>query len=189
VRPTYTLTGVVSRETGNGVVPLEGARVETENGCSLPRCPNFTTTDREGLYRLSGLQATHTNIRISRWGYGTVVKDVTVAGDMQLDLQLVREATYTLSGVVFEVNASGLAAVENVSVYCDGCGEDGHTWLHTDADGFYHFPEVYAGLTPLLVRKDGYAVLDPTRTFPDGTGQREARVAGDTHFDIQLVRR
>jgi len=186
---SYTLTGIVSRASGDSIAPVEGVRVEVANGCVPGRCGQSAMTDGQGFYRLSGVPAGNTSIRAMKWGHATVVSNVTVAGDMGVDLQIVRDGTYTLSGVVFEVNQTGLAAVENVSVYCDICGEGGHTWAETNADGFYFFPEVLAGATPILVRKDGYAVVDPTRTFPDGTGQRIVVVAGDTHFDIQLVRR
>jgi hypothetical protein len=95
----------------------------------------------------------------------------------------------SLSGVVFEMTQTGQVPVPDVSVYCDACGEVGHTWQTTDAAGFYKFSgDVARGggmwLSPantayLIVKKDGYRdppVLNVT-------------VKGDTSFDIQLVRR
>ena len=99
-------------------------------------------------------------------------------------------ATFTLSGVVFELTPTGRAPIEGVQVYCDSCGSpDGHTFAYTDTNGFYSFSWAQDGITPLLVRKAGYDVLNQIRTFPDGTGERDAAVKGDTRFDIQLVRR
>ena len=96
----------------------------------------------------------------------------------------------TLRGIVFESTAAGRVAVAGVEVYCDGCGSpDGHTFVYTATDGTYSFSWTYDGVVPLLVRKDGYSVLGASRSFPDGTGVRNALVIGDTQFDIELARR
>jgi hypothetical protein len=99
----------------------------------------------------------------------------------------------SLSGVVFEVTATGHVPIPGVSVYCDACGEFGHTAKTTDKDGFYSFSGDIAGgggmwLPPsntayLIVRKEGYR--DPPGLPP---GPRDVTVKGDTRFDIQLVR-
>jgi hypothetical protein len=39
------------------------------------------------------------------------------------------------------------------------------------------------------VWKDGYVVLNPSRTLADGTAVRNAVVDGDTRFDIEIVSR
>ena len=101
-----------------------------------------------------------------------------MSGDTQFDIQVIRGATYTLSGVVSETTPTGHTPVEDVDVYCDACGEFGHTRVYTDTNGFYTFSGVYAGITQLLVRKDGYNVVGPT----------VPTVNGDTRFDIELVR-
>jgi len=100
------------------------------------------------------------------------------------------QPTYTLSGVVTELRSAGAVPAEGVRLYCDSCGSpDGHTFTSTDANGFYSFSWARNGLHPLLVWKDGYVVLDPSRTLPDGTAVRNATVAGDTRFDIEIVSR
>ena len=100
------------------------------------------------------------------------------------------QPTYTLSGVVTEMSADGPKPVADVEVYCDSCGSPvGHTFAHTDAQGFYSFSWAANGVHPLLVRKAGYGVIDPTTTYPDGTGVRIATVNGDTRFDILIIRR
>jgi hypothetical protein len=100
----------------------------------------------------------------------------------------VSTATYTLSGVVFEFNATGLAPIEGVEVYCDSCGSpDGHTFVYTDANGFYRLEWAANGVHPLFVTKDGYR--HPNGAPLDDYGRIRATVNGDTRFDIELVRR
>ena len=97
--------------------------------------------------------------------------------------------TYTLSGVVFEMTEMGRTPIQQVSVYCDSCGDPlGHTFSDTDANGFYSFSWTANGNTPLIVRKDGYRLAAAS---PDGpvNGWIVAAVHGDTRFDIELVRR
>ena len=97
--------------------------------------------------------------------------------------------TFTLSGIVFEVTSTGEIPVDGVEVYCDSCGvPDGHSFRYTDSRGFYSFDGVYDGNNPLLVRKTGYRVIDPVRTFPDGTGVRNAVVSGNTSYNIAIGR-
>jgi hypothetical protein len=181
--PTYTVSGVVSAVTPTGLAPLEGVLVEDAN------TRRNAATDQSGFYSISGLHARSTSISARKSGYVTDTKNLTISGDTRLDIQVVQLVAYTLSGVVSEITPTGQAPVEGVEVYCDGCGEFGHTWAYTDTNGFYSFAEVYPGVLPLLVRKAGYEVVDPISTFPDGTGRKDATVNGDTRFDIQLVRR
>ena len=107
-----------------------------------------------------------------------------------------------LSGVVFEVTASGRSPLEGVTVYCDACGDFGHSWTTTDGTGEYRFSrDIETGggvwlsnaLTPINARKPGYgdpAGLPPlTMTTTDPTGWRDVRIVGDTRLDIELVRR
>ena len=105
----------------------------------------------------------------------------------------------SLSGIVIEMTATGDRPIKDVSVYCDACGAVGHTWSYTDSSGRYSFSGdlgqrggvwLPAGAKiPLLVKKEGYAVVGAETTFADGTGSRNVIVNGDTRFDILLVRR
>jgi hypothetical protein len=99
--------------------------------------------------------------------------------------------TGTLSGVVFEVTAAGNVPVQGVEVYCDACGL-GHAQSFSDATGLYRFSDVAASVYPLFLAKRGYTLASPTgpgSSSPDGwMGSINARVSGDTRFDIQLVR-
>ena len=184
-RPTATLSGLVFAMTLAGLQPVEGARVRLEIGSFRLDA----TTDRSGLYTLSGLYDGNSSVSTSKDGYEPDTRQVSIRGAMRLDIGILPRLPHTLSGVVSEVTPAGLVPVEGVEVYCDACGEFGHTFAHTDTLGSYSFSLVYNGVTPLLIRKEGYAVVDPSGTFPDGAGRRNATVNGDTRFDIQLVRR
>ena len=97
-------------------------------------------------------------------------------------------ATYTLSGMVFEVTATGPAPIEGVEVYCDSCGSpDGHTFVYTDANGFYRLEWAANGVHPLFVTKESYR--HPNGAPLDDHGRIRATVNGDTRFDVELVRR
>ena len=73
-------------------------------------------------------------------------------------------ATYTLSGMVFEVAPQGQVPIEGVEVYCDSCGSpQGHTFTYTDSDGTYSFSWTSVGPNPLYVTKSGYENRRPDR--------------------------
>lgn len=107
----------------------------------------------------------------------------------------------TLFGEVFEATPTGRAPIAGAEIYCDACGEFGHTFVKTDANGFYQFSGdlgsgggvwLSGATTPLNVGKEGYRDPDglptPTARLPSGQGWREVRINGDTRFDIELVR-
>ena len=101
---------------------------------------------------------------------------------------VVSAANYTLSGVVFEVSAAGRTPIEGVEVYCDSCGSpDGHTFVYTDANGFYRLEWAANGVHPLFVTKESYR--HPNGAPLDDHGRIRATVNGDTRFDVELVRR
>jgi hypothetical protein len=121
-------------------------------------------------------------------GYETDRRTVTVSGDVLLDISIVARVSYTLSGIVFELTPTGQEPIAGVEVYCDSCGSPtGHTFVYTDAAGFYSLAWTFAGTHPLFVTKAGYEIADPT--LRDGLGRITPTVRGDTRFDIQLARR
>jgi hypothetical protein len=102
----------------------------------------------------------------------------------------------SISGLVFENTPAGRVPIPGVSVYCDACGEVGHTWTTTDSNGFYRFSGgVWVAprlATYLIVEKEGYKDPGglPPRTWSfTSQGWRELTVTGDMRFDIELVRR
>jgi hypothetical protein len=181
---TYTLSGAVSEILASGRASIQGARVtETSSG-------RAGVTDTNGLYRITGLSAMSHSLSVTKEGYVTENQTVTMSGDTQLDIRLDRMASYILSGVVFEITTAGQVPIEGVEVYCDSCGSPtGHTSVHTDADGIYSLAWALNGVHPLLVRKAGYEIYDPTGKLRDAYGRISATVHGDTRFDIQLARR
>lgn len=182
---TYTLSGTVTEMTSAGPVAVPGVWVE--DGGSH----EYAITDATGSYSVTGLRATTSHISASKPGYVSGRRTVTISGDMRLDIQLERiVGYYTLSGMVYEVTPSGRVPIGGVELYCDSCGSpEGHTFVHTDADGLYSFSWAFNGVTPLFVTKPGYAIVDPTGTSIDGFGRLNITVSGDTRFDIQLAPR
>ena len=118
-RPTSTLSGLVFAGTPSGLAPVDGARVRLEIGSFRLDA----TTDQNGLYTLSGLYDGMSAVSTNRNGYKPDTRSLTISGDTRLDIRIVRRVPYTLSGVAYEVTPTGSSPVEDVSVYCDSCGE------------------------------------------------------------------
>jgi hypothetical protein len=180
---TYTLSGFVSEMRSTVPVPLEGAQVleSTSRQAAL--------TDINGHYSIPGLFAMSHSVSIAKEGYVTEKETVTMSEDTQLDVKLEPVTFYMLSGIVFEVTSAGQTPVEGVQIYCDSCGSPvGHTFVYTDADGFYRLSWSASGVHPLFVTKEGYQIFDPAGTLRDGFGRINAVVNGDTRFDIRLVK-
>ena len=108
----------------------------------------------------------------------------------------------SLSGVVYELTPEGRVPIPGIRVYCELCGTETHTFATANANGSYMFSGDLAsgggvwlsnGRIPVFVENKGYrdpAGFPPTSgVCPTGFSCREALVDGDTHFDIELVRR
>lgn len=184
-RPPGTLSGLVFAVTPSGLTPVEGARVRLEIGSFRLDA----LTNENGYYSMNGLYEGSSSITTSRQGYETDTRKTTITGDVRLDIGVVPRLLHTLSGIVYEVTPTGHIPIEGVDVYCDSCGEFGHTSVFTDAKGAYSFPEVFNGSNPLIVRKEGYRDPPGTPLGPVSQGWRQVTVNGDTRFDIELVRR
>jgi Carboxypeptidase regulatory-like domain len=184
-RPTFTLSGVVTEETANGVVPVGAAFVQEL------RSQSNATTDAEGHYRISGLLTGNGSIRVVKEGYLT--SSVDISADARLDIRILPippTMIYTVSGVVFEVTPSGRMAVEGVHLYCDSCGSpSGHTFTDTDAQGHYSFDWSLNGVHQLQVWKDGYVLTHPAGTLGSTEYINATVNGGDTNLDIEVVRR
>ena len=95
-------------------------------------------------------------------GYETSTRDVDISSSARLDIRIVAVISNVLSGVVFEVTASGRVPVEAVHLYCDSCGSfNGHTFTDTDALGRYTFVWSRDGIHALQVWKEGHALARP----------------------------
>jgi hypothetical protein len=171
--------------TPAGPVAIQGATVAQRNSARV-----LAVTDATGRYSLTGLSASSFTISVTMAGFNTETTVVTMTGDTQLDVRLERIGNHVLSGIVFEMTENGQAPVEGVEIYCDSCGSpEGHTFVRTDANGFYSLAWTVDGAHPLFVTKTGFEIFDPTGRLRDQYGRISATVRGDTRFDIQLARR
>lgn len=188
-KATSSLSGQVAEMTEAGPVPVAGALVRVRSEIPLQR---DATTDDDGRYVLAALPDGSVSVTTSKDGYVTDVRTVPLSGDTELDVRVVRSATYTLSGLVFETTSAGASPVEGVAVYCESCGllSGGHLFSYTDRNGLYSFSSVTDGVVPLMVAKQGFELRNPTTTQLAGAyGRIDATVAGDTRFDIELIPR
>ena len=108
-------------------------------------------------------------------------------------------AGVALFGTVSERTVNGLTPIPAVLLYCDACGEFGHTFLTTDANGSYRFSGDLAhgggvwlsDSIRLLVQKDGYVLPNGepvnSSSYP-GAFWTNVKMNGDTEFDIVLAR-
>ena len=94
----------------------------------------------------------------------------------------------------------GLKPLEGVLLYCDACGEFGHTFLTTGANGSYRLSGDLAhgggiwlsDLISVLVQKPGYTVIGGvpinSPSYPEGFWVN-VKMNGDTASDIVLTAR
>ena len=157
---TFTLSGMVTEVSGAGVVPVSGALVQET------RFQRGATSDADGHYSISGVPAGSGFIRISKNGYVSSTSNLDISADATLNVRVMPIKTYILSGVVFEITASGRRAVEGAELYCDSCGSPvGHTFTASDARGRYQFAWSVDGGHILLVWKEGYVLAHPAGSY------------------------
>lgn len=171
------LIGTVTGMTDGGRLPLEGAVVtDVASGRSV-------ITNQAGAYSLDEMPNGFASISVSKDGYQSVTRLLSVSGETRLDLQLERRrepiGLSVLWGVVYERTASGPVPIAGVHV------EDSYMHLSskTDAEGRYRLDfggiDQFEGFVSLYVAKEGYRTLS----------QYETTVGGDTRLDIEIVRR
>ena len=164
---TFLVSGGVFETTSAGPRPVDGARIAVDFQVRA-------TSDGNGFYSISEVPAGRHSVAVTKDGYVSTTQDVTLGGDIRLDVRMVRIGNYRLFGVVFEETPTGRTPIGGVHVEW---GDD-HSVSMTDLDGFYSFAQVSAGPTSVWAAKEGY----------EG-GRRSVTVDGDTRFDIQIVRR
>jgi hypothetical protein len=177
--------------TATGLAPVEGVVVQASQTKPV-------TTDANGFYNIPGLDAAaRMTVTTRKAGYASGETNVTISGDTRLDIQLVRVAIYTLSGVVTELTPTGLMALEGLRIEVLSCAPDSNGCsvniaqsAVTDKNGVYTIPGLYAGKDNVVwVSKDGnYYADDPPASTPCDGCFRVVTINGDTRLDIQLVR-
>jgi hypothetical protein len=177
---------VVSAVTPTGQAPVAGVLLVEAN---LGR---RATTDDNGFYSLSGMYPISNSVTASKAGYATDTRKLTISRDTQLDIQLVRRALYTLSGVVSVGTPTGPMPLEGVRVDELSCNPDPPACFPyltqvttTDQKGFYSMSGLYVGDHNVWLSKEGYQ--DNTQ-IPTGDGGHVVTMNADTRFDVQLVR-
>lgn len=83
---TFTLSGVVTEETQTGSAPLEGVSVYR----GMTGGWQGSTTDKKGFYTILGMYDGIGEVSVSKEGYGTERRPVSINGDTRFDIQLVR---------------------------------------------------------------------------------------------------
>jgi hypothetical protein len=81
---TFALFGVVSEVTANGVMPIEGVQVEEYHR------HQFSTTDANGFYHISGVSVGSLGVGFEHEGYQSSRSIVNVNGDTRFDIQAIR---------------------------------------------------------------------------------------------------
>lgn len=196
-QPTFTISGVISAVTHTRPAPLEAALIFVSG--------HRTMTDAEGRYSISGLEpnAFGCAVTASKAGYASQTTNLTKCVDATVDVQLLRTAIDTLSGVVSEVTSKGRVPIEGVrvdvsSMPCDehgtGCVGFGEgiglfQTATTDKNGFYSIPGLYPGKYNVIwASKDGFADPFPAHYPENPEGGQATTIDGDSRFDIQLLR-
>ena len=206
VEPTYTLSGVIVADTPGGLAPVEGVLVQVN-------MVRPAMTDSNGFYSIPGLVLTGLSPNVALGHFNTVTawkpsyvndtRTLTIGGNTRHDIQLVRRATFTLSGVVSERTATGLVALEGVEINdwscdpvfpgnrppvpSDGCNYGISQSTRTDEHGRYTISGVYASRNLVCATKEGF---EGNAIDADCGGYSTSlTLDGDTRFDIQLVRR
>lgn len=186
-RVSGTVLGLVTEQTSAGSTAVPGVSIRDTSRARL------AVTGADGRYVL-GLPDGLARIRIEHPDFEPIDRDVTVSGDVRLDLQLVRRTPIALSGRITEVTPDGPRPVAGVDVEVVVCpsGIPGGAYRlaggETDADGFYRVPGVCDGETAVFVWKPGY--YPPERDRPcegDGGDCVWVTIAGNTRRDFVLT--
>ena len=100
----------------------------------------------------------------------------------------------TISGLVFELTATGRTPIEGAEVYCELCGEATHSWSVTASNGFYSFSRVWMRGAPTSLAVGKTWLCRSTWTaggnLPEPAAQMDRGMfIGHTRFDMELAKR
>jgi hypothetical protein len=163
----------------------KGELIWTADGTTLPGYPAqdvlIPCTPCEGWLEVrfgtkDGERRAYLTVDYGHDNPGTVVDLEMIAGALVVRRTAIYPpGTYTLSGTVTEVTNGAVIPVADAGVYRSyGSGWQAAT---TDATGFYEIRGLYDRTDAVAVSKEGYRTQETT-----------VAVAGDTRFDVRLVR-
>ncbi|HEX5759169.1 MAG TPA: carboxypeptidase-like regulatory domain-containing protein, partial [Thermoanaerobaculia bacterium] len=180
----FTLSGRVVR----GDAPAPGAVVTAEG--SDVADGGEAQTDRDGLFRITGLDAGSYEVA-AQAGTAVVHQKLTLEADREVVLELAGAA---VAGRV--VDAADRAPLAGVAVRLESADEEPRSlwWLNrtavtTDGEGRFRLAEVAAGRWRLRFESDGYAAAAREVTMREGVDVEEVEVAleGTSGLVVEVV--
>jgi hypothetical protein len=178
-RPPFTVSGVISEVTVEGLAPLRGVRVQMGGGSG--------TTDGNGYYSVSGLSFTSSTVLVTKGGYkfepnmnGLWID----GGDRRLDFQAVRLATlgtFSVTASPSLVTSGGQLTMSWIAPSGQGCNGGGD-WVAIFRVGDPDFTGAANGHSDLwYTHLCGATSGTSTLNAPSQPGQYEFRyMSGDT---------
>ena len=158
--PTWNLSGTVT-ESGPASTPIAGAAVTVMDG---PNEGTAATSDSQGAYQFTGLEAGQLSINASAEGYESSTANISLTSDTTLDFLLESTvATGVLTGRIREY-ASGngdLDPVAGVRIRITSGSAQGRSDTSDDR-GRYRLEELPEGMLTLSLSKNGFQDLETT---------------------------
>ena len=167
----FTLSGRVMR----GGAPAPGAVVSADGSDVADH--GEAQADRDGLFRISGLDAGSYDVSVQA-GTALAREKVTLDADRDVVLEL---AVAAVAGRVFD--AADRAPLAGASVHLESTEEEQRSWwleravVTTDAQGRFRLAEVAAGQWRVRVDHEGYAAGVREITVREGVDVEELEVA------------
>jgi hypothetical protein len=158
--------------------PVVDAQIEAMHGGD-PAV--LAASDASGTFTLRGLAPQEYVIRVTRNGYFKRNQDVTVAGDMRVDLMKARNRV-SVAGTVSDASPCS-ARIDDARVEIVD-GPDAGKWTNSGSSG-YHIDDVSWGTFRVRASKSGYGSFETSLRVPppipvDGTSTR-------TNIELQSV--
>ena len=165
--------------TGELVWTADGTRLKgyPVNGITIPAEPVCQCWLEVRFGTENGESRAYLTADYGHYNPGSLVNLDIVGGALVISQSDVYPpGTYTLSGVVTEVTATGIVPIEGAGVSRQNA--TGWQAATTDNSGFYKIQGLYDRTNTVWAGKEGY------RSF-----EEQVAVHGDTQLDIQLARR
>ena len=187
----FAISGQVFGVTPSGRIPLSGATIQ---GDGLGQ----VVTDSDGAYEIRGTSFAYyvATLKVRKGGYAIVERPIMLSANAHLDIDLAAVATTTLSGVISETGATGIAPARGVLLEvlsCQdtpGCGFNVFDSTTTDANGAFSIHGLYSGkgtATVIWLSRNGQYYQDtPPESKPCDSCFRVFTIEGDTELKILL---